>query len=94
MKFTRKSYGRLLRSDGTQLSQHTVAEEAYERASREGPGKYAWQVKPYAIWKLELPFARDEGLLGGAAYDPSTNRIYSSQYHADGDNPVIHVFEV
>lgn len=56
--------------------------------------KAYWQVKPYAIWKLELPFARDEGLLGGAAYDPSTNRIYISQYHADGYNPVIHVFEV
>lgn len=28
------------------------------------------------------------------ADDPSTNRIYISQYHADGYNPVIHVFEV
>lgn len=43
MKFTRKGYGRLLRPDGSQISQHTVAEEAYERAAAEGPGRYTYQ---------------------------------------------------
>jgi len=42
MKFTRKSYGRLLRADGTEISQHTVPEEAYERAYGEGEGIYTY----------------------------------------------------
>lgn len=32
MKFTRKGYGQLRRADDTVVSQHTVPEEAYERA--------------------------------------------------------------
>lgn len=40
--FTRKGYGRLLRSDGSLVSQHIVAEEAYERAAKEGAGVYRW----------------------------------------------------
>ena len=41
LTFTRKGYGRLMRN-GSQLSQHIVAEEAYERAAREGRGTYRW----------------------------------------------------
>lgn len=40
--FTRKGYGRLLRADGSLVSQHIVAEEAYERAAKEGSGVYRW----------------------------------------------------
>lgn len=40
--FTRKGYGRLLRADGAVVSQHIVAEEAYERAAMEGSGTYRW----------------------------------------------------
>ena len=40
--FTRKGYGRLLRADGSVVSQHVVAEEAYERAAKEGAGVYRW----------------------------------------------------
>ena len=42
MKFTRKGYGQLRRADDTVVSQHTVPEEAYERASAEPPGVYTW----------------------------------------------------
>lgn len=42
MKFTRKGYGQLRRADETVVSLHTVAEEAYERAATEGPGRYVW----------------------------------------------------
>lgn len=42
MKFTRKGYGQLRRADDTVVSQHTVAEEAYERAAKEGGGVYIY----------------------------------------------------
>lgn len=42
MKFTRKGYGQLRRADDTVVSLHTVPEEAYERAEREGSGVYTW----------------------------------------------------
>ena len=32
--------------------------------------------------------------MGGAAYDPVTQRIYVSQYQAFGDSHVIHVYEI
>lgn len=49
MRFTRKGYGRLLRHDGTLVSQHVVPEEAYESAAREGEGSYTWQPAPISI---------------------------------------------
>lgn len=49
MKFTRQGYGQLKRSDGTLISRHVVAEEAYERASVEGPGNYVYVPAPIAI---------------------------------------------
>jgi hypothetical protein len=51
-----------------------------------------WQVKPYATWRLRLPF--DSGQIGGAAYDPKSRRIFVSQQYGNGTNPVIHVFKV
>lgn len=42
LTFTRKGYGRLLRDNGEVVSQHVVAEEAYERAAKEGSGVYRW----------------------------------------------------
>jgi hypothetical protein len=55
------------------------------------------QITPYAVWKLDLPFgnANDAHVIGGAAYDSQTNRIYLSQQCADTNcGPIIHVFEV
>ena len=54
MKFTRKGYGQLRRADDTVVSQHTVPEEAYERASAEPPGVYTWY--PARI-EIEVPAA-------------------------------------
>lgn len=85
MKFTRKGYGQLRRADDTFVSQHTVAEEAYERASREGPGVYTWH--PARI-EIEVPAA------AAPVYDPATRRIYVSGFRCDGDYPMIYVFEV
>lgn len=41
MKITRSGYYRLLRADGTQVSQHNYEEEAFERAQNSGPGDYS-----------------------------------------------------
>jgi hypothetical protein len=56
--------------------------------------KLPYQVKPYAIWTLDLPFTPAEVRICGAAYDPATSRIYISQYHADGAKPLIQVFKI
>ena len=61
------------------------------RAVRRGR-KRPWQVKPYATWKLRLPFG--SGQIGGAAYDPTRRLIYVSQQYGNGSEPVIHVFKV
>jgi hypothetical protein len=51
-----------------------------------------WQVRPYAVWRLSLPFGSPQ--IGGAAYDPASGLIYLSQQYADGAAPVIEVFRV
>jgi hypothetical protein len=58
--------------------------------------KRQYQPQPYAVWTFNLPFehARSPHFLGGAAYDPQTQRIYLSQRGADASGPVIHVFRV
>ena len=53
-----------------------------------------WDVRPYATWKLDLPFAAGVVHLNGAAYDPATRRIFLSQAFADGNSPIIHVFKL
>jgi hypothetical protein len=51
-----------------------------------------WQVWPYAVWQLSLPFGPPQ--IGGAAYDPVHGLIYLSQQYADGAAPLIEVFRV
>jgi hypothetical protein len=54
--------------------------------------KQPWEVKPYAVWTLSLPFG--SGVIGGAAYDPASGAIYVSQQYGNGTDPVIHAFKV
>ena len=54
--------------------------------------KHPWQVKPYATWKLRLPFGSSQ--IGGASYDPKSGLIYVSQQYGDGTEPVIHALKV
>jgi hypothetical protein len=56
--------------------------------------KQGWDVRPYGVWTLNLPFATSSKRLKGATYDPQTRRLFISQYNADGDKPVIHVFTI
>lgn len=51
-----------------------------------------WRVRPYATWRLRLPFGSPQ--IGGAAYDPAHNLVFVSQQFADGDQPLIDVFRV
>ena len=54
-----------------------------------------WDVQPYATWPLDLPFSDDEadGALG-AAYDPTTQRVYFAASFSDDTRPVIHVLRL
>ena len=53
-----------------------------------------WKVQPYATWELKVPTTAKNVSLGGAAYDPLTGQLFVSQQYADGDMPIIHVFDV
>src|SRR5262249_30144274 len=42
-----------------------------------------WQVQPYDVWNFQFPIASNwygngthENMIGGVAFDPSTNRLY------------------
>jgi hypothetical protein len=54
--------------------------------------KDPWAVRPYAAWTLDLPFQRGDGLIGGVAYDPATQRLFLSALRGEGMAPLIHVF--
>jgi hypothetical protein len=56
--------------------------------------KQPWEITPYSIWNFALPFEVDGEEINGAAYDPATQRVFLSQAHGDGDNPLIQVFAV
>lgn len=51
------------------------------------------EVAPYDIWDLDLPLPSGVHVLTGVAHDPATGRIFLGQGRADGDLPVIHVYE-
>jgi hypothetical protein len=57
-----------------------------------------WDVVPYGVWDLPLPFGINQARINSATYDPSTQRIYIAQEAGDKPNlepfPLIHVFEV
>ena len=82
-------------SKGTHAYPYVPEVWAYDAKSllavRRG-SKHPWQVKPYATWKLRLPFGSSQ--IGGASYDPKSGLIYVSQQYGDGTEPVIHALKV
>lgn len=71
------------------------AYNANDLAAVRSGSKQPWSIRPYATWELgQLGNVVSDFGVGGAAYDPATNRIYISKKHGDGDNPVIYVYEV
>jgi hypothetical protein len=68
------------------------AYDALDLAAAKKGQKRPWQIKPYATWKLNLPFRGWQTHLNGAAYDAATGRIFLSQAFGDTSKPLIHVF--
>jgi hypothetical protein len=63
--------------------------------------KNSWEVAPYGVWDLEVPFFHLSPIIGGAAFDQATRRIYASTARsnrvapADSEpRPVIHAYQV
>ena len=60
--------------------------------------KNPWDIRPYSTWELTLPFGDGRIELNGAAYDPTSGRIYLAQKYGDNSQayglPVIHVFQL
>ncbi|MEP7304813.1 MAG: hypothetical protein ABJA98_04775 [Acidobacteriota bacterium] len=69
------------------------AYDAADLAAVKSGQRQPWDVKPYAVWSLDLPFPGGPRILG-AAYDPQTSRIFLSEAFGDGANPLIHVFGI
>ncbi|ODS54695.1 MAG: hypothetical protein ABS36_11050 [Acidobacteria bacterium SCN 69-37] len=53
-----------------------------------------WDVVPYATWTLPGLSASSAETVGGAAYDPTTSRLYVTQNGGDGSKPLIHVYTI
>jgi hypothetical protein len=76
-----------------------LAYDALDLLSVKSGEKEMWEILPYGVWELNFPFANDNPSILGAAYDPSTQRIYISQDGGDkpgccGHLPLIHVYHV
>lgn len=53
-----------------------------------------YDIRPYAVWVLNIPFSNGIVSIGGVAWDPATRRLFISARRNDNDNPLIHVFGV
>jgi hypothetical protein len=75
------------------------AYDAEELKKVKNQRKNPWDVVPYGIWRLHLPFEPGKNTVQGASYDPRTQRIYLSASGADPGSgeffgPIIHAFQV
>jgi hypothetical protein len=68
------------------------AYDAHDLAAVRAGTKQPWEVAPYQVWTLNLPYG--SGRIGGGAYDASNRLLYVSQQFGNGTDPVIQVFEV
>jgi MYXO-CTERM domain-containing protein len=61
-------------------------------AAKQG-AKQPWEVFPYSGWTFKV---KGSDMLGGAAWDATTRRVYVAAPGADGPNmqPLVHVFAV
>ncbi|MBI3467509.1 MAG: right-handed parallel beta-helix repeat-containing protein [Planctomycetes bacterium] len=60
--------------------------------------KQPWDLRPYEVWNYDLPCFVGNKNAGGVTYDPSTQRLFVAQPHADTGalppHPLIHVYQV
>jgi hypothetical protein len=75
-------------------SYYVWAYDLLDLASVKAGQKRPWDVRPYAVWSLELPFGIADAHLRGATYDKSTGRIFVTQAFGDGPRPLVHVFTI
>jgi hypothetical protein len=66
--------------------------DAAELAKVAAGTKQPWEVIPYDM--IAVPGLKKDAIIGGAAYDPVTGRIYLSEIRGNGTLPVIHVYSV
>lgn len=92
-------YDPVTSSKGTHAYPYTYEVWAYDaddllkvKEGKEAP----YDVKPYAVWALNPPIQPNNlDHIGGAAYDPATNRIYVAQECVDTNcAPIIDVYKV
>ncbi|MCK7477411.1 MAG: hypothetical protein M0C28_07930 [Candidatus Moduliflexus flocculans] len=80
------SYDPVDSSKGTHAYPYALYVWAYDAADltlAKNGTKQPWEVVPYAHWALDLPLGDDSGSLGGAAYDPASQRIFLAQSGGD-----------
>lgn len=70
------------------------AYDASELAAVKAGTIQPWQVQPYAVWELPLPFTIAAADLGGAAWDVANRKLYVMQKEVSAGMPVIHCFGV
>ncbi|OGY85358.1 MAG: hypothetical protein A3F54_03020 [Candidatus Kerfeldbacteria bacterium RIFCSPHIGHO2_12_FULL_48_17] len=70
------------------------AYDARDFVSVKNGEKQPWEIKPHDIWRLELPFADQNHVIGGVTYDTKNRRIFVSQLRGDNKLPVVHVFTI
>ncbi len=65
--------------------------DAAELALVAAGSKQPWDITPYDM--IDVPGMNANAVIGGAAYDPATGRIYLSELRGNGTLPRIHVYE-
>ena len=84
-------------SKGTHAYPYTAyvwAYDANDLLSVKNGQKKSYDIRPYATWQLNLSFASGPERIGGAVYDPASQKIYILGEHGDGDSPVVQVYKL
>ncbi len=56
--------------------------------------KQTWEIFPYAMWEITLPFQTGHRRISGVGYDSSTKTIFMTADYNDGSAPLIYVFQI
>jgi hypothetical protein len=76
-------------------SHYVWAYDANDLAAAKAGTKHPWDVRPYAVWSLNLPNeVPGYAYAMSATYDPATGSVYVAQQLGDGVYPLVHVYTV
>jgi hypothetical protein len=60
--------------------------------------KQPWEIIPYGVWPLDLPYYESRFTIGGVTYDGERQLLYVTQQYADkvdvASHPIVHVFQL